>query len=962
MGDKDKVAQLRANCAALGERVKQLKESGSDVAAALGELLAAKQALNDAALALIPAQEQLVEQLRAQAGGASALDAAVAELEALKGNLLEDKKAKKKREEAESKKRKEEAATKAPAAAPAAAGSDKAKDKAAAPADKAKKDGAPAKAAAAAPAAAPATASAAAPVAAPATAPAASPSGGPAADYGYPLMANIVSVLSGLNLTKNRPEAVLATAGGATLRGDQTIARYLARLASASGLYGGASAEAQGEVDQWMELAVNYNLCTASVLAMLEEHLTTRTYFAGHSLTLADVAVWSGLVRGLGDSPAGGAAASLAGLPSLQRWVSTAAASDGFAAGAAMYKKHLAGGASNSRSKAMAATQAVPVVSGKSKGAALIGETKAGVEAAKAEEHSLPPLEGAVEGQVVTRFPPEPSGHLHIGHVKAIFLNKYYANRYKGKMLLRFDDTNPSKERTEYAEGIVEDLKHLGIVPDSVSHTSDSFELIMKYAIKITREGNAYMDDTTGERMSEQRMAGEESARREEPARLNLVRLVALLFAEKFQARAPEYGVELLPEDVEYVLANMADLKTNWCLRAKIDQDTRNANRGNKALFDPVIYRECSDPPHAMTKDRYRAYPTYDFACPIVDSHEGVTHAMRDIQYRDRAPLYKWFFPTLGMREVAIQDFSRLNFVYTLMSKRKLGVLADKGLVDGWSDPRFPTVKGILRRGMQRDALFDFMVSQGSSKNTVDMEWDKFWNLNKKYIDPVAPRFNAVSADDHVVCNVSMPGGKPMPESNLTVPLLPKDEDGSKFGFKSLFLGPKVIVERNDVEGTADGKVSRVVVGEKMVLLAWGMFRVTQVTEGADGKLASFDIEFEPDNKDFKSAPKKIHWVALNPHNVRILQFEFDFLITKAKMEEGDDLMQNLRPVSMATTELIGEPGLRNMKSDQFCQLQRRGYMRVDKVARDSEPAHFFIIPDGKQSAMSTVSTKLTHR
>ncbi|TFY77342.1 hypothetical protein EWM64_g6671 [Hericium alpestre] len=240
-------------------------------------------------------------------------------------------------------------------------------------------------------------------------------------------------------------------------------------------------------------------------------------------------------------------------------------------------------------------------------------------------------------------------GYLHIGHTKAAILNQYFAKMYNGKLLIRFDDTNPSKERTEFEDTILEDLALLNIKGDKISHTSDYFDYLYDLAVKIIESGNAYADDTEQAQMREERMNGIASKNRDATVEQNLAR-----FAEMKKG-------------------TMEGLR--WCIRAKMSVDNPN-----KAMRDPVIYR-CNVLPHHRTGDKWKIYPTYDFACPVVDSLEGVTHALRTNEYRDRNPQYQWMISALGLRPVAIWDFSRLNFIYTLLSKRKLRWFVDTGRV-----------------------------------------------------------------------------------------------------------------------------------------------------------------------------------------------------------------------------------------------------------------------------------------
>lgn len=240
-------------------------------------------------------------------------------------------------------------------------------------------------------------------------------------------------------------------------------------------------------------------------------------------------------------------------------------------------------------------------------------------------------LEGAVHGQVVTRLPPEPSGYLHIGHAKAAILNQHFARMYNGKFIVRYDDTNPSKEKAEFQQAIIEDLALMGIKGDKVSYTSDFFDEIYKLAIEMLKRGKAYADDTIQEKMRAERMDGIPSERRNSSIENNLAR-----FAE---------------------MTTGSDEGKRWCIRAKISADDPN-----KALRDPVIYR-CNVEPHHRTGDRWKVYPTYDFACPIVDSLEGVSHALRTNEYHDRNPQYWWMQEALDLRKVNIWDYGSVSML-----------------------------------------------------------------------------------------------------------------------------------------------------------------------------------------------------------------------------------------------------------------------------------------------------------
>ena len=329
-------------------------------------------------------------------------------------------------------------------------------------------------------------------------------------------------------------------------------------------------------------------------------------------------------------------------------------------------------------------------------------------------------LPGAEMGKVVTRFPPEPSGYLHIGHVKAAMLNYHYSKIYDGKMILRFDDTNPAKEKDEYVENIKKDLNSLEIFPDKITHTSDYFDILMEWMTKLIQEGKCYCDNTSVEQMREERMNGIASKNRDKTSEENLAIWNQMISADPSE-----------------------EIKA-YCVRGKIDYRHKN-----KCLRDPVFYR-FSDQVHHRVGEKYKVFPTYDFACPIVDSIEGVTHTLRTNEYADRIAMFKWVLQACNLPEIEIYEYSRLNMIHTVLSKRNLKWFVETGLVDGWTDPRFPTVQGILRKGLVVQTLKDFMMAQGPSKNTNLQEWDKLWAINRNHIDPVAKRLFAISCENSV--------------------------------------------------------------------------------------------------------------------------------------------------------------------------------------------------------------------
>lgn len=540
--------------------------------------------------------------------------------------------------------------------------------------------------------------------------------------------------------------------GNGEVCGDLAIARFIAKKAAASSMLGGDDEEI-ALMDQWVDYALSlskFGLArrALSIQRTLDPLLVSGTYVVGHSLTLADVALFASLgFPSTEEGKAEIAAILPTGSPTL-RWVEM-------------------------MSHSPAVKEATQLAIGVAKNAEATIETSATIDPLVS---GMSYLEGATPGCVTTRFPPEPSGYLHVGHAKASLLNEYYARRYKGRLIVRFDDTNPSKEKDEYQTSIIEDLAKIGVAPDVVTFTSDYFETIKQYALWMIENGLAYMDDTPQEQMQKERMDRQHSKHRDQP---------------------PSEALEYFK-----LMCSGKEEGKPWCLRAKMDMSSDNGT-----LRDPVLYRQ-NTTPHHRSGTKYKAYPTYDLACPIVDSIEGVTHALRTTEYDDRNAQYQCISKALNLRRVRIQTFARMNFMYTVMSKRKLTWFVDTGRVTGWDDPRMPTVRGVSRRGIDIDALKKFMCSQGASRRIVNMEWSKFWAENKKEIDKRAKRFMAIDKAEHAVLTVTNADDG---TAFLSTDYLPKDPS---FGKRLVRIGKKVLLEKVDTEG--------ITVGENIVLTRWG--------------------------------------------------------------------------------------------------------------------------------------------
>jgi glutamyl-tRNA synthetase len=448
-------------------------------------------------------------------------------------------------------------------------------------------------------------------------------------------------------------------------------------------------------------------------------------------------------------------------------------------------------------------------------------------------------LKNAVEGKVVTRFPPEPSGYLHIGHCKAALLNYHYAKMYKGYMIFRFDDTNPTKEKDEYVQSILEDVKALGITWEKLTYTSDYFDYLLEKLKELITKGKAYCDNTPVEEMREQR-------------------------TKKIESKCRNTSVEENLKIYEQVKKGDAD---EYCIRAKIDMQNNNG-----CLRDPVLAR-VSRIPHHRTGTKYLLYPTYDFACPLIDSYEGVTHVLRTNEYADRIPQYKWVLKAFDLPELEIYEYSRLNLEYTVLSKRKLTWFVDSGKVEGWDDPRFPTFRACVRKGIRVETLTEFMMEQGPSKRSNLMEWEKIWAINKRIIDPICPRYVAVSVNK--ASRIIVTNGPKEPE----VITIPNNKLNLELGERPLWKSNELLVEFDDAD-------QLIVVGEKITLMNWGNFMINTKELQQDGSYL-ITAEYLPEDKDFKKT-KKITWLADKTNLLVANLVEFDHLIKTPKVEEND--------------------------------------------------------------------------
>lgn len=517
-------------------------------------------------------------------------------------------------------------------------------------------------------------------------------------------------------------------------------------------------------------------------------------------------------------------------------------------------------------------------------------------------------LKNAKQGKVVTRFPPEPSGFVHVGHMKAATLNYHYAKMYGGKMILRFDDTNPANEKDIFVQNIKDDLATMDINPDIVTYSSNYFGQLEERMDELILKGGAYCDPTPMEEMKRQRYNREENDFRNTDAKTN--------------------------KQIWDKLKQGKD--THYAVRAKIDIKSNNG-----CLRDPVMYRYMEQK-HHRTKDKFNVYPTYDFACPQIDNWEGITHCLRTTEYRDRDDLYKWVLKQFKLPQIQIFEYAKLQFKSSLMSKRKLRWFVETGNVDDWDDARFPTVQGLLRRGVTVQNIKEFMLEQGPSQNNTLMEWDKFWSNNTKIVDLKSARFMGISKESH--CKVRVTNAPAF--EGKSVQKHPKDNE---MGTKSRMYTRDIFCESADF---LDKKV-----GDKITIKSWGNAFIDKIIREFGENYYEVSLALEDTN--YKGTTK-VTWVTGNSDlNTSATILEFGHLITKDKLEEDDDVAAFVNPNSRQETQFYVEKDMGALEKGDTIQIERRGFFIVDSNAQSEKGLVLHFIPDGKSGNMSSLESKI---
>ncbi len=536
-------------------------------------------------------------------------------------------------------------------------------------------------------------------------------------------------------------------------------------------------------------------------------------------------------------------------------------------------------------------------------------------EIKKEEEKSLNFLEEIVEedlasgryGSILTRFPPEPNGYLHIGHSKSIVLNFGLANKYGGKTNLRFDDTNPVTEDVEYVESIKEDIRWLGFEWANEFYASDYFEQLYQFAEDLIRKGLAYVDDGSAEQIAELKgtptVPGKHSPYRDRTAEENL-RLFREMRAGKYQ-------------DGERVL------------RAKVDMAAANMQ-----LRDPIMYR-IKHAHHHRTGDVWCIYPMYDFAHGQSDSIEKITHSICTLEFVSHRPLYDWFIEKLEIFPSHQYEFARLNMTYTVMSKRKLLQLVNEGHVTGWDDPRMPTISGLRRRGYTPESIRMFAERIGVQKrdNLIDVSLLEF--CVREHLNKLALR-RMVVFDPLKVILTNYPDQEEMLKSEDN----PEDAQTSH---REIPFSRELYIEREDFMENPPKKFYRLSPGQKVRLKSAYIIQCDEVINDGNGNVAELRCSYVPDSKSGGAQSNMkvqatIHWVSI-PHAVtaEVKQYDRLFRVEDPANEEGD-FKDYINPDSLQVAPAAyAEPALRHARFNEHYQFLRKGYFYLDKDSSEEK-------------------------
>ncbi|MCB2298223.1 glutamine--tRNA ligase/YqeY domain fusion protein [Clostridium tagluense] len=509
-------------------------------------------------------------------------------------------------------------------------------------------------------------------------------------------------------------------------------------------------------------------------------------------------------------------------------------------------------------------------------------------------------LETGKHSKIITRFPPEPNGYLHIGHAKAIILNFELADEFSGKTNLRFDDTNPAKEDKEYVNSIEEDIKWLGYKWDELFFASNYFDEMYDRAVLLIKNNKAYVCDLTAADMKEYRGTLREPGK-ESP----------------YKNRTVEENLDLFDRMRKGEFADGEKV-----LRAKIDMSSPNIN-----MRDPIIYR-MSHAVHHNTGDKWCIYPMYDYAHPIEDAIEGITHSICTLEFEDHRPLYDWVINNCEMENKPRQiEFARLNITNTVMSKRNLKQLVDEGVVDAWDDPRMPTIAGLRRRGYTANAIRNFCREIGVAKANSTVDGQMLEHFIREDLSPKTPRTMAVLKPLKVVITN-------YPESQVEMLTIENNQDDESMGTRQVSFSKEIYIEQEDFMENAPKKYFRLFPGNEVRLKGAYFIKCNDLVKDSEGNVSEIHCTYDIETKSgtgFTGRKVKgtIHWVdATNavPAEFRL----YEPLILDEEQEEGKTFLDQINPNSIEILQGFVEPNMESSKVQDKFQFFRHGYFNVD--------------------------------
>ena len=515
--------------------------------------------------------------------------------------------------------------------------------------------------------------------------------------------------------------------------------------------------------------------------------------------------------------------------------------------------------------------------------------------------------EGVNNGRVHTRFPPEPNGYLHIGHAKSICLNFGLADRFNGHCNLRFDDTNPSKEEQEYVDAIKEDISWLGFKWHQEHYASDYFDQFYAWAIKLIKEGKAYIDEQPQEEISKQRTTPTEPG-----------------IESPYRNRPAEESLKIFEEMKNGVHADGSKI-----LRAKIDMNSPNMH-----MRDPIMYR-IMHAHHHRTGDKWNIYPMYDFAHGQSDYIEKITHSVCTLEFENHRPLYEWFLDQIAEGDRPKQrEFARLNLSYTVMSKRKLLELVEKDLVNGWDDPRMPTISGLRRRGYTPESIRNFANTIGVAKRENIIDLAVLEHCVREDLNKTAPRIMAVVDPVKLIID-NYPEDK---SEMLTAENNPENENS---GSREMPFSKVLYIEREDFMEDAPKKFFRLTLGKEVRLKNAYIIKGESIVKDSDGNITEIHCTYDSDSKSgsgTEASKRKVkgtlHWVSAK-HAVKFKTNLYDRLFSDADpagKKDGSDFKDYINPDSLNVLDnCYAEPSVLEAKPEDRFQFQRIGYFCVDK-------------------------------